>query len=47
MQDIQVAAEIYFIGIVIATVMAGIIRGLQITLSHFGAKKKEATDEGK
>ena len=47
MQDIQVAAQIYFIGIVIATIMAGIIRGLQLTLSRMGAKKKEAADEGK
>ena len=46
MQDIQIAAQIYFIGIVIATIMAGIIRGLQVTLSHMGAKKKEVTDEG-
>ena len=46
MQDIQVAAQIYFIGIVVATMMAGIIKCMQIVLGRMGQKKKEAAGEG-
>ena len=46
MQDIQIALQVYFIGIVIATMMAGIIRGLQIILGRFDARKKETVGEG-
>lgn len=46
MQDIQIALQIYFIGVVIATVMAGVIKGLQVALGHIGPKKEEVV-EGK
>ena len=46
MQDVQIALQVYFIGIVIATIMAGVIRGLQIALGRIGAKKKDIVEEG-
>ena len=47
MQDIQIAVQIYFIGIVIATVMAGVIKCLQIVLGRISPKKEEIAEEGK
>ncbi|MCL1983619.1 MAG: hypothetical protein FWG53_11125 [Clostridiales bacterium] len=47
MHDVQIAVQIYFIGIVIATIMAGIIKGLQVALARIGSKKEPAAEEGK
>ncbi len=42
MEDILVALQVYFIGIVIATVMAGVIRGLQVILGRIDARRTTA-----
>jgi len=47
MRDIQIAIQVYFIGIVIATIMACVIRGIQLALGRVELKKKEAAGEGK
>ena len=47
MHDIQIALQVYFIGIVIATIMAGIIKGLQVILGRMSPKKEVVAEEGK
>jgi len=45
MQDIQLAMQIYFIGIVVATIMACLIRALQVILGRLDARKSAAVKE--